>query len=167
MGLTLFSLITLIFLLMLSERLAIRIAGTAHIRVVVTTTFYSFEIKKKNNRKRHSRGIPISFLLNLVENLLPYTDVICRSSDITRLENFASPSSIIGAALAYPILLSYVRTKANAFELDDGSEDALDIVLIFSIYSLFISLIKASYYLLKKKTSRRKRNARGRNKRAS
>lgn len=161
MGLTLFSLITLIFLLIFSERIAIRVVGADEIDVIVYTTFFSFKANRINAKRRRSKSVPFPFILNLLGELLPRTDVICRSLDISALGTIVKPSALISVSIASPILLSYVKSKTNAFEFADESEFPLDVIFIFSLFSLFISSLKSSYYLLKKNATRRKRNARG------
>ncbi len=165
MGLPLLLLITLIILLIFSQDVTIRIHGTRDIRLTVSLTVFAVELplSSTKKKKRKKGGNFAGILPDALKRLLPQADIRVRSARFAEAEIYSSPSSMISGSIALSLFLIHLGRHSGTFSRDGESSEAIDIFLTFPLTLVFISLIKSLYYSIKKRTSRRRKNARARN----
>ena len=156
MGLTLFMLITLIILLILSQSVSVRIYGSSELHISLSLTVFAFELAQNNEKRGKAQSFHFPEILRvLIAELLPSTDVRVRSANFAAARIFPNPASMIGGAILLPMVLAYVKRKSGTFSTDGNSDEAVDILFFFPLTALLISFMKALRQVITKRIGRR------------
>lgn len=156
-------LINLIRLIVLISMVDLRVFGDKNLSVRISFMVFSVELsdigKRKKKRKIKNKLSKISFLLSFLNIQVPKTVITVRSFNPQSLPKTALgalASGILGATL-----LSYLNSKAMGYVLNENnSEGNIDLTFSFPLYTVFISLIQATYYYMKKRFKKRGKNVR-------
>ncbi len=164
--------LSLIFLILLSQNLSIRIFARDGINISIDYLVFSFELspnksneqpKKKSGKRRRtkifSKANDYILLLEILSEAMRHTSLTIFSFDTYNLVDLQKPPALIGAAILTPIFLSYIRQNAKELKYKNGAIGELDILLEIPLFILFILLLKLAYLKVKKKYQKRKKNA--------
>ena len=149
--------ILLLVLIVLLQTMDLRICYRDRLSITASLTFFSitvsgFKKPRKNRKQRLSSRLKTgAFITRALNLLLRECTVAAHSVKPFSLSDSLTPSRIIATSILSPIILTHIKANARSYyELND-TDHKLDITFSFSLLSLFISLIKASYYTVKYK----------------
>lgn len=153
-------LIILIFITVSLQLIDVRIFGDKIIFVEISFTIFSLQLlnlsenRKKRKLKLTKKLKRFKFLAMCTHELLHKSRVTVRSYrpfDGSFLENHIK---VPGYAILSPMLPIYLKMHALEYREEDGAQSKIDILFTFTLLSLFISFMKASYYVVKLKIKR-------------
>lgn len=156
--------IILIFLTILLQRIDLNINLNEELTITVSSTLFSLELKNpgKNTRKRKQKFTKsfsrVRFFIVIASDLITRSYVNVRSFKPFEPRIAKHAALLIFISVAAPQALLFLENNAAYYEKADDREDILDISFSFQLIYLFISLVKASYYRMKSKFERRRRN---------
>ncbi len=161
------SIITSIILIILSQRLDVRIYGKRPLKISIGFTLFAIELSLNRKKRKKARRVPIKkkisrglFALSVAKELLKRTHVTVRSTGTLPPDNAEDMPRLTLAAISLPAILAYIRSSAAGYERIVNAEvGEPDVLFSFSCFGVFISLFKASYYKIKYNLEKRKRNA--------
>ena len=143
--------VILIFLIIISQRIGIRITKNEATTVYVNFIFTAIRID--NNKKK--RRIKLSkaynnrfFIKSTLDYLLPRTDVTIFSLDAS--DEHSLTKTVLNNIL-FNTALTYVKRSAKNVIYKYDSESDIDLEISFILYHGIISLILGQYYKTKNK----------------
>lgn len=143
--------VILIFLIIISQRIGIRITKNEATTVYVNFIFTAIRID--NNKKK--RRIKLSkaynnrfFIKSTLDYLLPRTDVTIFSLDAS--DEHSLTKTVLNNIL-FNTALTYVKRSAKNVIYKYDSESDIDLEISFILYHGIISLILGQYYKIKNK----------------
>ena len=143
--------VILIFLIIISQRIGIRITKNEATTVYVNFIFTAIRID--NNKKK--RRIKLSkaynnhfFIKSALDYLLPRTDVTIFSLDAS--DEHSLTKTVLNNIL-FNTALTYVKRSAKNVIYKNDSESDIDLEISFILYHGIISLILGQYYKTKNK----------------
>ena len=143
--------VILIFLIIISQRIGIRITKNEATTVYVNFIFTAIRID--NNKKK--RRIKLSkaynnrfFIKSALDYLLPRTDVTIFSLDAS--DEHSLTKTVLNNIL-FNTALTYVKRSAKNVIYKYDSESDIDLEISFILYHGIISLILGQYYKIKNK----------------
>lgn len=158
MGILIFTLLSLIIIIILSQNIDIRLFEfEGKPKIKIGFTIFALEIsefekrrKKKPLRERIRGAI---FLATFLKELVLRSSVNVKSQNISR-DGLLSPTRLVLFSILLPILQGYLSKNAFSYKEDEGG-GTLDVIFSFNIYSVFISFFLALYYYIKTSIMRR------------
>lgn len=158
MGILIFTLLSLIIIIILSQNVDIRLFEyEGKPRIKISFTIFAFVIsnfekrKKKKPLRERIRGA--IFLASFLKELVSRSSVNVKSLNISK-DVLLSPRHLVLFSIVRPILEGYLSRNAFSYNIADGS-GTLDVIFSFNIYSVFISFFLALYYYIKTSIKRR------------
>ncbi len=159
MGILIFTLISLIIIIILSQNIDIRIyEAESKPRIKIGFTVFAVELsnlerRKKNKKPLRERVRSAIFLASFLKELVSRSTVRVKSLSLSR-ERLFSPSQLILFSILRPILEGYLQRNAFSYtERDDGG--TVDVIFSFNFLSVFISFGLALYYYIKTSIKRK------------
>lgn len=159
MGILIFTLISLIIIIILSQNIDIRIFeadGKAKIKIgftVLAIELSNLENRKKNQKPLRERVRSAIFLASFLKELVSRSTVRVNSLNLLR-DGLFSPSRLIFFSILRPIVEGYLSRNAFSYtEGDDGG--TVDVIFSFNLLSVFISFGLALYYYIKTSIKRK------------
>ncbi len=159
MGILIFTLISLIIIIILSQNIDIRIyEAESKPRIKIGFTVFAIELsnlerRKKNKKPLRERVRSAIFLASFLKELVSRSTVRVRSLNLSR-ERLFSPSQLILFSILRPILEGYLQRNAFSYtERDEGA--TVDVIFSFNFLSVFISFGLALYYYIKTSIKRK------------
>lgn len=159
MGILIFTLISLIIIIIFSQSIDIRLYEVdAKPTVKVGFTIFAIELSRLDRRQKNKKPLRdrvrgAIFLATFLRELVSRSTVTVRSLNILR-DGLFSPSRLIFFAILRPILEGYL--ERNSFSYTEAVKDGtVDINFSFNLFSVFISFGLALYYNIKTRIKRR------------
>ena len=159
-GLIIILLVFLAVYLLLTESVFFQLTIDGYPKLKISFTLFSFEFNISDDRKTKSslkQKIESSlFAIRFFNHALRSSSVTVESYEYNRLIFGDSAFPKIHIAFLAPAFLAYIKSRASMTEINESVEgNGINIKLSIVLFSLFISFIKASYYTLKKKITRK------------
>ena len=159
-------LIILIIITFSLQPIDLRVYGDKDVSLEISFTFFSLQLTdltkrtRKRKQKLTKRLKKIRFASIAARELIHYSKVTLFSQGpfISFFEE--SPEKIAVPAAALSLLTAYLRNNSAEYYEELSENNKLAILLTFHLHELFISLVKASYYLVKSKNKRGIRSVR-------
>ena len=143
-------LLLLIFLIIISQRIGIRIAKNEATTVYVNFIFIAVRLDSKKERKiKLSKNFKNRFFIkSALDYLLPKTDITIYS--LKQNDNPSLVQTVLSNILLTSVL-TYVKQSARSLAYVDSGNNAVDLEISFILYHGIISLILGQYYKIKNK----------------
>ena len=151
-------LVSLLLYFILTESITIRLTIKEAPQILISFIFLSVSFYFTHGQGDLSLRKKIDsslFALRLFNEIIPrsYVTVISYDYDDFLFNDLRLPRLFL--TIFAPAILAYINSKSAYTEYsEDIARDGIDITLDITLYSLFISLVKASYYQLKRKLAR-------------
>ncbi len=165
--------VTLITLLILTQKTDLRIKKGEKLTVTADLTFFSIEFtdggKSKKKRKRKGR-LPVRAIIKALRRLLPSCDVNIRRLRLADTSALAEKRGVLYSFVSLSALLVLVKSEAKSFVYTDSAylitqssvdpEDApyIDVLIVFPLHSLIIFALFFLYYLAEPRLKRKGKN---------
>ena len=142
--------VLLIFLIIVTQRVGVRITKNEVTSVYVNFIFTAIRIGngKKSKVKLTKIFKNRFFIKSTIEYLLPKTDVAIYSLE---LDNDPSLPEAIANSILFGTALTYIKRSAKSVAYTPNGKGDVDIELSFVLYHAIISLILGQYYKTKNK----------------
>lgn len=153
-------LIILIIITVSLQPIDIRVFGSDDISIEISFTILSlhlvnlFENRKKRKSKFTKKLKRFKFLAVCADELLSESRVTVRSYRPFNSSFLENRAKMLGTVILSPMLLLYIKNNALEYNEEDSGQGKIDFVFTFHLLSLFISIAKASYYVMKSKFKR-------------
>ena len=142
--------VILIFLIIISQRIGIRITKNEATTVYVNFIFTAIKIDSNKKRKvKLSKTYKNRFFIkSVIEYLLPRTDITIFSLDTS--DDLSLARTVINNIL-FNTALTYAKQSAKSVVYKDDGGNDIDLEISFILYHGIISLILGQYYKTKNK----------------
>ena len=157
-----FLIIILIVYTIFSQPVDIHFSTVSGLEIKLSFTFFSlsFEFQSHNKKKRKPPRGMIKLLLLFAGELISKSDVYVLSFEAVTSKKISLPTRVVLNSVIAPLLLAYIKSNSSFFTFKPTENTlGIDIIFSLSLYTLFISLLKASYYMLKQNIKRRVKDA--------
>lgn len=140
----------LIFLIVITQRVSIRV--TKNTTTSIYVHFIFFAVRISNSKKPNSRLIKIFknrfFIKSIDKYLLPKTNIKIYALE---QDTTAPLPKIIANTILTNTLLTYISAHAKSVIYTPGGNNAVDVEISFILYHAIISLFLGQYYKIKSK----------------
>ena len=159
-------LIILIIITVSLPPIDLRVSVDKRISLEISFTVFSLQLNDltnigtKRKQKFTKRLKNARFIVIAAHKLIHYTKVKLLSYRPFASQFYESPGRIIGLSVFSPLLPAYLKSNCAEYRAELCGSEKIDIIFTFHFIELFISLIKASYYLVKSKIKRGIRSVR-------
>lgn len=152
--------IILIIIIVLLQAIDLEIVYRDHLHLKISSTIFSVELSKMINCKRKRKQkltnqlYTFLFITKAASLLLSRSVVHVRAYKPFDASVTSHNGRMIGSSIISPLFLSNLKNNAAAYTESNNASERLNLLFTFSLLALFISLAKASYYVLKSKIKR-------------